>query len=106
MKQRLAEVRQRLERLHREPRRDPAGFEHILVPVLKVLGWRPELETEAARALLDEARERLSAPLASEPAALDARLVRAALEELEANAASSRGQRSCIGFRPATTSAG
>ncbi len=87
MKQRLAEVRQRLERLHREPRRDPAGFEHILVPVLKVLGWRPELETEAARALLDEARERLSAPLASEPAALDARLVQAALEELEANAA-------------------
>lgn len=87
MKQRLADVHQRLERLHAEPHRAPAGFEHFLVPVLKVLGWRPQLGTEAARALLDAARERLSAPVEREPVALEERLVEAALEELEANTA-------------------
>ncbi|MCA9576481.1 MAG: VWA domain-containing protein [Polyangiales bacterium] len=62
MEERLADVRRRLERLHSAPDRAPSGFERVLVPVLRAVGWRPQLSTDAARALLDAARARLSAP--------------------------------------------
>lgn len=82
MRRRLDEVHRRIDRLHRCAAPQADGWQRVLVPVLRVIGWRPELDTSASRRLLDASRQALAA---SPPEKVRVDELDAAMDELERN---------------------
>jgi hypothetical protein len=99
--ERLRELGERIELLATDPERVRSRWASLVGPILRLVGWEPTFEVEAAtellarvRSLTPGARKAASALQAKRPAAPVMDLLRDALSELEENIESA--ERACV----------